>query len=537
MLRKHFAPLARTLMMIVTLGLLIAPLGTVTAQTPEASPIASPIAITPSFEEAECMYDLPAGLTEGENTFCGWVTAPMYPDGSAAGTVTLPIIRVASTSENPEPDPLLILLGGPGQNMSAVLPMFSDELPYWNFMLERQDVILFDQRGMGMSTPTLSCPFERIGEDGQVSDANIGFAIVRCGAELQLEGIDPSAFTTQTNAADIEAIRIAMGYDQVNLYGISYGSKLALSAIRDYPDSIRSTIIASPLPLEQNPFADQTIGFSHALTEVWDACAADPICAEANPDPETAFLHAVERLKREPINVIASNPMTGESIELPIDHYQFLQVLYLGVFVGDLTPLVPYLVTSVAEGDDTILQMFGPMLLVGGGLSMGALFTYFCQDEVPFSPVSETSQIVSNAGLSKPFTDGSWISLGDQTYTICRMWDFPPADQIEAEAVTSDEPLLILTGTFDPITPASNGGVVQANFPNSQWVNFTAMGHDPASTVPDCSGPMILDFLDDPMAEVEASCADTPVQFPTEEELDSSLATPVASPEIVPITG
>ena len=329
---------------------------------------------------------------------------------------------------------------------------------------------------MGKATPSLACPFERPSEDGEASDANIGFALLRCGTELQGEGIDPTAFTTEYNAADIESIRIAMGYEQVNLYGISYGSKLALSAVRDYPDSIRSTIIASPLPLEQNPFSDQTLGFNHALEQLWAACAADPVCAEANPDPAGDFLLAVERLKTEPMSVIATNPSTGESMELPVDNYQFMQILYLGVFIGDYVPLVPYLVTSVAAGDDSILQMFGSGLLAGGGSSLGAMFTYFCQDEVPFSPSEETFETIEAANLPAPFTDGSWISLGQQAYTICQMWNMPEADPLEAEAVMSDEPMLVFTGTFDPITPASNGEVVAANFPNSQLVNFTAQG-------------------------------------------------------------
>lgn len=523
----------RTLMIIVTFGLMAAAVMPAMAQTPAASPIASPVAEAPSYEEAECMYDLPTGLTDGENVICGWVTAPMYPDGSQTGTVTLPIIRILATTDTPEPDPLVILLGGPGQNMSAVLPLFGNEVPYWTFMLERQDVIMFDQRGMGLSTPTLACPFERIGDGGAPeTDTNIGFALMQCGAMLKAEGIDPAAFTTATNAADIESIRIAMGYEQVNLYGVSYGSKLALSAVRDYPDSIRSTIIASPLPLEQNPFADQTIGFDHALQQLWDACAGDPVCAEANPDPAGDFVRAVDRLKTDPITITASNPATGESIELLIDNYQFMQVLYLGVFVGDLVPLVPYLVTSVANGDDSILQMISPFLLADGGTSLGAMFTYFCQDEVPFSPATDTNQVINAANLGTPFTDGSWISLGDQAYTICRMWSFPAADEIESEAVVSDEPMLIFTGTFDPITPASSGEIVEANFPNSQWVNFAAQGHDPASLVPECSGPMMLGFLDDPTATVDAGCADAPVDF----ELPDFNATPEASPASLPVT-
>ncbi len=521
-------------MLVITLGLLAAPIGTSLAQTPAASPDASPVTVEPTFEETECMYDVPTGLTEGEDIFCGWVTAPMYPDGNSAETVTLPIVRIASVAENPAPDPLMILLGGPGQDMSTVLPIFGDEFPVWDFMLDRQDVILFDQRGMGQSTPSLACPFEQVGEDGEVSDANIGFELLRCGSELKNSGIDPTAFTTKNNAADIEAIRVAMGYDEVNLYGISYGSKLALSAVRDYPESIRSTIISSPLPLENNPFADQTIGFNNALEQLWDACANDPVCAEANPDPARDFLRANERLKSQPMALVATDPLTGESMEIPVDNYQFMQILYLGVFIGDFVPLVPYLVTTVAEGDDSILQMFGPSILAGGGASLGAMFTYFCQDEIPFSPEEESNQAIASVDLPAPFTDGSWISLGDQAYVICQMWDMPEADPIEAEAVSSDEPMLILTGSFDPITPANNGDVVAANFPNSQLVNFTAQGHDPATYVPDCSGPMMLDFLDDPGTEVDASCADASIPFPTEEELEAIPATPVASPVSLP---
>lgn len=530
MLRRTSNGFVRSLMVIITLGLLVAPMGTTVAQTPGSSPIVSPVAASPTYQEAECMYDLPSGLTEGEDAFCGWVSAPMYPDSNRAETVSLPIIRIASVSDNPAPEPLMILLGGPGQNMSSVLPAFGDEYPLWDFMRDRQDVILFDQRGMGLSSPSLACPFERVSEDGQASDANIGFALLRCGGELQREGIDLTAFTTEYNAADIESIRIAMGYDQVNLYGISYGSKLALSAVRDYPDSIRSTIIASPLPLGNNPFSDQTLGFHHALEQVWAACADDPVCAEANPDPAGDFIKAVNLLKTDPMTILATNPATGEKLELPIDNYQFMQILYLGVFVGDYVPLVPYLVTAVAAGDDSILQLFGPGLLAGGILSMGALFTYFCQDEVPFSPAEETSQIIADADLPAPFTDGSWISLGDQSYTICQMWSLPAADPIESEAISSNEPLLIFTGTFDPITPASNGDVVAANFPNSQLVNFAAQGHDPASYVPGCSGPMILGFLDDPGAEVDTACADASVVFPSPEDLESIPAAPVASP-------
>lgn len=509
----------RTLITTIVLGLLLTPMQFALAQTPVASPVVN----TPVFEESACMYEIPAGLT-AEDVVCGWMTGPMYPGTDRPETVTLPIVKVLAVTENPAPEPLMILLGGPGQDMSAVLPMFGDEMPLWRFMLDRQDVILFDQRGMGQSTPSLACGFEQ--EGSTASGSAIGFSLLRCGGELQAAGINPAAFTTTMNAADVESIRVAFGYDQVDLYGISYGSKLALSAVRDYPDSIRSTIISSPLPLENNPFADQAIGFDNALELVWEECAADAECAAANPDPAADFVRANDLLKTEPMMITVTNPATDEAMELTVDNIQFMQIVYLDVFIGPLVPMLPYLMTSVANGDASVLQLMSEYLLIDGGLSLGALFTYFCQDEVPFSPAEETTSTIAEVDLQDPLTDGSWISLADQTYMICRMWKFPAAEQIENEAVISDEPLLIFTGAFDPITPASNGPIVAANFPNSQWVNFTDQGHDPASFVPECSGPMILGFLDDPMAEVDGSCADVELDF-SEEHV---MATPVASP-------
>lgn len=509
----------KTLIITIVLGILLTPLQLALAQTPVASPVVN----TPVFEESSCMYDPPAGLT-AEDVLCGWMTGPMYPGSDRPETVTLPVIKVLAVTDTPAQEPLVILLGGPGQDMSAVLPMFGDELPLWRFMLDRQDVILFDQRGMGQSTPSLACGFEQ--EGTPESDMAIGLSLMRCGADLQASGINPAAFTTTMNTADIESIRLAMQYDQVDLYGISYGSKLALSAVRDYPDSIRSTIIASPLPLENNPFADQTIGFDNALELLWEECAADGECAVANPDPAGDFVRATDRLKTEPMTITTTNPTTGDTMELKVDNYQFLQIVYLGVFIGPLAPMLPYLMTSVANGDASVLQMTGEYLLIDGGLSLGALFTYFCQDEVPFNSSEETTSAITAKNLQDPLTDGSWISLADQTYLICRMWKFPAAESIENEAVMSDEPLLILTGAFDPITPASNGPIVAANFPHGQWVNFTDQGHDPASFVPECSGPMILGFLDDPMAEVDSSCAQAELTF----DAESVWGTPVASP-------
>jgi hypothetical protein len=231
------------------------------------------------------------------------------------------------------------------------------------------------------------------------------------------------------------------------------------------------------------------------------------------------------------------DPVTGEVFRLPVDDFQFLQIMYLGVFVGQVTPVLPYLVTSVAQGDDSILQLMGPIFLMTGNLSLGALFTYFCQDEVPFSPETATNSAEAKTELAAPLAGDSWIALGDQVYQVCPLWKFPAADAIENEPVVSDEPVLVITGAYDPITPPQNGEIIAANFPNSQLVEFAAQGHDPASTDPECGNPIITAFLTDPTARVESACAAEPIEFLSWEEIESQSSTPVATPVAAPAGG
>ena len=112
----------RLLSALFAIAMLATPFAPAAAQTP----VASPVAEAPAFRESDCMYDLPPGLSADE-VLCGWVRAPMYPDGSRPGTVELPIIRVLATTDAPAPEPLMILLGGPGQSLDAALPLFGND--------------------------------------------------------------------------------------------------------------------------------------------------------------------------------------------------------------------------------------------------------------------------------------------------------------------------------------------------------------------------------------------------------------------------
>ena len=231
---------------------------TVVAPEPTATvePTQEPVA---TFEEGDCPFDVP----EDAPVECGFVVVPEDHNNPEGPTIKLAVAVVKDESDNHQPDPVMLLAGGPGEktvhNAPALAPVLAPIHP-------NRDLIVFDQRGAGLSEPALECPefvqavFDLLDEpDPEVALQAQFDALMACRDRLVSEGHNLSAYNTIQNAADVNAIRIALGYDQVNLYGGSYGSLLAQATMRDHPERIRSVAINSVLPLEKSIFVSTTI--------------------------------------------------------------------------------------------------------------------------------------------------------------------------------------------------------------------------------------------------------------------------------------
>lgn len=511
------------------------------AQTPEATPLTHRES---RYEDVACPRKLPTGLIEGSNAICGVVTAPMYPYGGrdADATVRLQVVRIKAKSDHPKAEPLVILTGGPGQSMDAVLPLFGKDVPLYDPLRTNQDVILFDQRGMGLSTPSLACPFERATLTGSPTpvaspatspEAAPAMAsgiqpLIDCKRALEDEGIDQTAFTTRNNAADINAIAAAMGYAKVDLYGVSYGTNLALTAMRDFPDLIGQAVLSSTLPLDVEPLGGQIIGFSDALQKVFAGCAADPICDAHAPDLEQTLADLLTRLQKEPIDVTVKDPASGQSITLPVTDQDFMQFLYLSVFVGPLIQYAPQLIQVTADGNPAVLEQYAPLFFTLGGTSQGALFTYFCQDEFPFTSPDGIQQEATAANVIDAVTPEHFTSVAVQMVAICPQWNLPPSDPVQNTPVQSDIPTLIFAGAYDPITPPEFAEDAHENLSDSQIVAVVHGGHDPVGTM--CEIGILTAFLDDPDASLDTECTAAPVDFSPGPGEASPEATPAASP-------
>ena len=269
----------------------------------------------PYFEPADCMFSVP-----GENSRCGWVHVPEDRGNPDSPEIKLAVKIYKSTGSNPKPDPIIYLQGGPG-NPSLMMQAAGDfdrmVAPY----LAERDYILLDQRGNGFSTPAINCTETSAWMDDSKTffteddfkDAAIN-SMAGCRERLTAQGIRIESYNSIENAADVDAVREALGIDQWNVVGVSYGSRLALTVMRYHPEHVRSVVIGSVSP----PMAKYHWGVADAerlFRNLFDRCAADKACNEAYPDLEAVFFKGIEKYNANPIPVVIENPFPGSKLD------------------------------------------------------------------------------------------------------------------------------------------------------------------------------------------------------------------------------
>ncbi len=252
------------------------------------APTATIPAYTPIFQAAPCAFPVPAGSYQVD---CGYVSVPEDRSAARANArmIRLHVAVFHSWANLPARDPVIHLAGGPGSSSLELAGyMFGQGLDQ---VLAYRDLILFDQRGTGYSLPRLDCP-ERDSLtpsllDGSRAPDSRDTAIVdafkRCRLRLIQEGIDPSAYSSSASAADVNDIRRALGYQQVNLYGDSYGTRLALTIMRDFPEIVRSAVLDSTYPLQVNLYTTLAPNAERAFKVLFDRCAANQSCNQRYP--------------------------------------------------------------------------------------------------------------------------------------------------------------------------------------------------------------------------------------------------------------
>jgi pimeloyl-ACP methyl ester carboxylesterase len=462
------------------------------------------VGYVPVFEPAPCRMQKPPGFQPE----CGNLIVPedrSKPDGPQ---VQLHVAVFRSRSRDPKPDPVIYLTGGGGGNELDSAIRYLDDGN--DAILDERDFIVWNQRGAKYAKPYLRCKgYAAFRADLAAMDLSreeaeareIEFAL-DCRDGLVERGIDLNMYNTATNADDLNDLRVALGYDKINIYGTSYGSRLALEVLRRHGEHIRSAILDSVYPPNVHFYSDYWINSWATFERIFDACEADASCRQRYPGIEDALLRVLDDLEASPRTVKYRG--TSAEITLTYDDAVFVDAMYLYPYLSE-PGMVPLVIQSASRGDFSPIESFIVYtmgVIPSDTIAEGVQYSILCREETPFDSYE---RFVELAKEMPPQI--ARASLSSVDYDLCAEWGVEPADQVEKEPVVSDVPTLILSGEFDPITPPLWARLAAETLSNSYYYEFPGLGHGIMRSNR-CGFQIGQQFLDDPYSEPDASCID-----------------------------
>ncbi len=468
------------------------------------------IALSQKYESIACPKPLLRGEVEAQTIACGMLTVPESHTKLFGKKLRLAVLILKSSSQTKRPDPIIYLQGGPGGAALETVSTWQD-MP-WR---KERDIILIDQRGTGYSEPDLRCP-----EMYDYFDYLSG--IEECQRRLS-KSVNLQAFNSHENAADIDLLRKSLGYKEVNLFGVSYGTRLALTIMRDYPKGIRSVILDSTYPPQVDRLAETDANFYRLLQKVFEDCRNDEDCYAAYPTLEQDFLAGLEMLN--------DNPAEIWSDSLYLNGDDLLNLYFQSMYDERITPSLPYSMSKLGDGDyNAILllltgiakpqELENNISLVGKFIQIiieqlrnqwreveaeGVYYSTECQEDILFHTQKQIDQSVQQLPEIIQF---SAQSQAETMFEICKLWRVKKSPSLEDQAVESDIPTLVLAGAYDPVTIPAWGELASETLSQSYFYLFPNAAHGVFASG-DCAVDMIGNFVNNPSQEPDSTCIES----------------------------
>lgn len=444
---------------------------------------------------------------------CGTLTVPETRSGDGSrgsgATLDLAVARLHLPGGPGAGDPIVYLEGGPGGSALAGIDLWTNPV---SPLLTDHDVVLLDQRGTGYSTPRLTCDPEF---DAATDDQSDDDLLDRCHTRLVQQGVDLDAYATAAAADDVDDLRAALGVATWPVFGVSYGTRLALELMRRHPAGVRAAVLDSTYPATVPGLEDQPRNFWTALQALLADCRADAACDRAFPDLEARFLRAVDDLDRAPATIPDTDPAASPGDTIEVDGTDLVHLVFDALYVSELIPDVPRALDAAARGrtaDAWRLLDAGSAPAAGSGPggsdapvpsdeppsdSDGLFLTVSCAEDAPRASATGTEQAA--ADVPEPVRHILVDDVRDQL-DQCRHWPVRPQP---LDLVRSDIPTLVLGGEYDPITPVRWGRVAADTLGRARVIEFPGAGHGIIDAGP-CAERVIVAFLAAPATTVDA---------------------------------
>lgn len=418
---------------------------------------------------------------------CGVLLVPEVRGGGSGRQIALRVVVLPALTSKPAADPWVELVGGPGNAASDFAASFAGDLRY---LRQTRDVLLVDQRGTGASHP-LYCEELALHQLTSFVPRFPPAAVAACRARLSAVA-DLSAYTTAAAAEDLDAVRRWLGYAQLNLFGSSYGTRVALEYMRRFPAQTRSAMLWGVVPPDFRRPRFYPRDGQRALGRLLTECHADSACRGAFPRLASDVADMWARLDHGPIPMTFVHPSTGATVSTTLTRAGVAQALWNALSYPDRGRQLPRIIHRAAAGDFSLLQALDvatrpPRRRYYNGMHLSVV----CADEVLHNSPAELT--AASVGMFMP------ADRGLEYLAACQAWGVAPSSADSQRPVTTAVPTLIISGELDPITPPSWGEQVARALPHSRHVVIPALSHESSGVRgAECLDSLFARFVTDP---------------------------------------
>ena len=430
-----------------------------------------------SLEFSRCSIGDGASLLPAQ---CAEMVVPLDPTAPLGETLTLNIAKVPARTNKPKSDPFTLIAGGPGQSATESFPTVAQA--FRHILLER-DIYLIDQRGTGQSHK-LFCE----SDDATLFEFDptlISEQSKECRESLPH---DPRFFTTSVAVQDMELVRKALGIEQWNIYGVSYGTRVALHYLRRFPDQVRTLILDAVVAPEVALGPEIAVMAERALEAMFKRCESDSSCNSAFPELTTKTNTLISSLKNEAIPVQYEDLNSGQLRTLDFDHQHLAVTLRLMSYSAFGNAILPSMLFDASENNNLApfaRQAELQIRSVGNSIANGMHHAVVCTEDEPFTDINDGREQSANTYLGTDLIDALKIN--------CEQWDAGVIDDDFKQPVESTVPTLLLSGSADPITPPEYAERAMAKLANSKHIVNEHQGH--MQSTAGCMPSIMAEFI------------------------------------------
>ncbi len=429
---------------------------------------------------AECRLEHPLKVSSVAAR-CGTLSVPLDRGQPDRDKIALRVAVVPALNRRSTSAPLFLLAGGPGQSAADMYVALSGAFARIN---RDHDIVLLDQRGTGRSSP-LACEYPEDWQEPADPMPALRQATQACLAKF---GDRVRFYTTSIAVQDLDAVRAALGYEQIDLYGASYGTRVAQLYMRRFPTRTHAAILDGVTYPEQIIGPDTPKDGERALQLILARCKASPDCAAAYPDLQLDLDGLLKQFGAQRVSVTLDEPNDGLPKRIDFTRSILGAALRFLSYSATQASLIPALIHQGAHGSLAPLaaQTIMSARQVGSQLAAGMQYSVLCSEDAPFIAAAN----IDRAALAKTFLGFDQI---DAMLEICKLWPRGPMDPDLHSPLHSDVPTLLLSGEADPVTPPADAERAGRGLTRKRHLVLSGEGHGQLNV--SCVPRLMADFL------------------------------------------